>query len=147
MLFVEAAGTIITCATKEKYRVLSICSHLRLRPRKQLFAKSGSVGDRQNEKQIELVAFPSGKTASTGPSFRYQAVRQKFRGTFLEISNVRMNPETERSVALKPTLSPDRRERRNVSGARPSDCNFGGGAQSPSTAFAMMLRWISLEPA
>lgn len=72
MLFVEAAGTIITCATKEKYRVLSICSHLRLRPRKQLFAEPGSVGDRQYEKQIKLSAIPSGKTASTSLSLRYQ---------------------------------------------------------------------------
>lgn len=31
-------------------------------------------------------------------------------------------------------------ERRNVSGARPFDFDFRGGAQRPSTAFAMMLR-------
>lgn len=147
MLFVEAARTIITCAAKQKYLVRPACGHLHLSPGKQFFAESGSVSDGQHEKQVELTAFPRGETASSSRLFRNQTTWQKFRGTPLEVGNIGMNAETESSVALKQALVPNASERRNVSGARPSDRYAGGGAQRPSTAFAMMLRWTSFEPA
>ncbi len=50
-------------------------------------------------------------------------------------------------VTGMPGVMPNASERRNVSGARPFDQDFRAGAQRPSTAFAMMLRWISFDPA
>jgi len=53
----------------------------------------------------------------------------------------------EMRVTRMPGIVPNASERRNVSGARPSDRYVGGCAQRPSTAFAMMLRWTSFDPA
>ncbi len=57
------------------------------------------------------------------------------------------NLRREMGVTLMPSIMPNASERRNVSGARLPDRQIGVGAQRPSTAFAMMLRWTSFEPA
>ena len=53
----------------------------------------------------------------------------------------------EMCVALMPAVVPNASERRNVSGARKSYHYVGGRTQRPRTAFAMMLRCTSFEPA
>ena len=101
------------------------------------------VKSRHHKDLADTIALPAGKADDRAIDNRENAVRQSRSDPLIEEFDrpSRRHIRVNRSMTRMPCIVPNARERRNVSGARGSYRHIVGGlAQSPSTAFAMMLR-------
>lgn len=150
LLFVESPRAVVSRAAEKRDALEALIPQRILRGAYHQRRDTASMKGGHYKNLTDTVALPARKADDIASNDGHGAIRQRRSDPLIEEPDrpARGDVRVNRSMARMPCIVPNARERRNVSGARKSYSHIVGGlAQSPSTAFAMMLRCTSFEPA
>lgn len=149
VFFVEATGTEVSDLTLEPNAGVALLSQLLFGGGEDQRGDAATVPCGEDEDLTDAVAVPSGEAHDLVVDGGDDAIGQcRFHARQEKLKRAACGDfGREMRVAVMPTVVPNASERRNVSGARKSYHYVSVGAQRPRTAFAMMLRCTSFEPA